>query len=638
MASQVKPHSLFSDFDISLFQTGKHFRLYEKMGAHPMEFAGESGVYFAVFAPAAKSVAVIGSFNGWQGHDYQLNIRWDTSGIWEGFIPGVHVGDQYKFEISTISSDEKLIKSDPFGRLQEVAPKTASIVWQGQHQWKDKRWMKARGKKNALAAPYCVYEVHPGSWKIHPDGRLYSYDDLVEHLVPYVCEMGFTHVELMPIMEYPFDGSWGYQITGYFATTSRFGTPDAFMRLVEAFHKNNIGVILDWVPSHFPSDGHGLAVFDGTCVYEHPDPQKGYHPDWKSHVFNYERPEVRSFLISNAMFWLDLFHIDGLRVDAVASILHLDYSREEGEWTPNQYGGNYNLAAIDFVKDFNKAVYQHYPDTQTIAEESTSFPMVTHPIHLGGLGFGMKWMMGWMNDTLEYFKADPFFRRYEQGKLTFNMAYAYSENFVLPFSHDEVVHGKASLIYKMPGDEWQKFANLRLLFGYMYMHPGNKLLFMGNEFAQTNEWNFAEELKWSLLQYDLHHQVQQLVKDLNRFFRDNKALYQLQYETKGFEWIDFADEEQSVIVFLRKGKKKSEQLIIICNFTPETRDKYRIGVPTSGSWHVAFNTDEKTYGGSGYLKRKKLRSGKKKYHGRNHSLVLNLPPLAMLALKPGETT
>jgi 1,4-alpha-glucan branching enzyme len=634
MTQFVKPYSLLTDFDISLFQSGKHFRLYRKMGAQLLTHDGEEGVYFAVFAPAAKSVKVIGSFNDWNGDQHHLMIRWDTSGIWEGFIPGVKKGDLYKYEITPVSGEGQLIKSDPFGFYHEVAPKTASIVWDHDFKWTDKRWMKSRAKRNDLGAPFSIYEVHPGSWKIHADERLYSYDDLIEHLVPYVAEMNFTHVELMPIMEFPFDGSWGYQITGFYAVTSRFGDPQGFMRLVEAFHKQQIGVILDWVPSHFPADGHGLAVFDGTCVYEHPDSQKGYHPDWKSHVFNYERAEVRSFLISNALFWLDLFHIDGLRVDAVASILHLDYSREEGEWTPNQYGGNYNLEAIDFIKDFNRAVYEHYPDVQTIAEESTAFPMVTHPIHLGGLGFGMKWMMGWMNDTLEYFKADPFFRRYEQGKLTFNMVYAHSENYVLPFSHDEVVHGKASLIYKMPGDEWQKYANLRLMYGYIFTHPGNKLLFMGDEFAQTNEWNYKEELRWELLQYDVHKQIQILVRDLNDFFRNSKALYQQQYQSSGFQWIDFMDEEQSVIVFLRQGKKAKDQLVVICNLTPETRDKYRIGVPAAGKWKVVFNTDAEIYGGSGYLKRNRLKTAKKKYHGRDYSLVLNLPPLAMVALGP----
>ncbi len=633
MSTKVKSFSRLSDFDISLFQTGKHFRLYEKLGAHAEVIDGEEGTYFAVFAPAAKSVKVVGSFNDWDGTDYHLMVRWDTSGIWEGFIPGVKKGDMYKYEIASLHQEKTYLKSDPFGFYHEVAPKTASIVWDHQFDWKDKRWMKSRYKKNSLDAPYTIYEVHAGSWKIHPDGRLYSYDDLIEHLVPYVSEMGFTHVELMPIMEYPYDGSWGYQVTGFFATTSRFGEPQGFMRLVEAFHKHKIGVILDWVPSHFPSDGHGLAVFDGSCVFEHPDPQKGYHPDWQSHVFNYSRPEVRSFLISNALFWMDLFHIDGLRVDAVASILHLDYSREEGEWTPNEYGGNYNLDAIDFIKDFNLAIYSNYPDVQTIAEESTAFPMVTHPIHLGGLGFGMKWMMGWMNDTLEYFKADPFFRRYEQGKLTFNMVYAHSENYVLPLSHDEVVHGKAPLIYKMPGDDWQKFANLRLLYGYMYTHPGNKLLFMGDEFGQTNEWNYKEELKWELLQYEPHQTLQVLVQDLNAFFKNQRALYRLQYDPKGFEWIDFTDEEQSVIVYLRQGKKAKDQLVIICNFTPETRDRYRIGVPAGSKWTIALNTDDKKYGGSGYVKKRTYKASKKKYHNRPQSIALNLPPLAMVALQ-----
>ena len=633
MNRNVKAHTLFTDFDIALFQTGKHYRLYEKMGARPMKLADEEGTYFAVYAPTAKSVKVIGSFNQWDGNDYELMPRWDSSGIWEGFIANVGNGDQYKFEITTFD-DRILIKSDPYGFLQEVAPKTASIVYEHQHSWTDGRWMRSRKKKNSLSAPYTIYEVHPASWKMHPDGRLYSYLDMVEHLVPYVKEMGFTHVEFLPVMEYPYDGSWGYQITAFFATTSRFGTPDEFKQLVEALHRAGVGVILDWVPSHFPSDGHGIATFDGSCVYEHPDPQKGYHPDWKSHIFNYERPEVRSFLISNALFWLDYFHIDGLRVDAVASILYLDYSREEGEWTPNEYGGNYNLAAIDFIRDFNLAVYEHYPDTQTIAEESTAFPMVTHPIHLGGLGFGMKWMMGWMHDTLEYFKADPFFRRYEQGKLTFNMVYAYSENFILPFSHDEVVHGKASLIYKMPGDEWQKFANLRVMLGYMYTHPGNKLLFMGDEFAQTNEWNYKQELNWSLLQYASHQGIQQLVIALNDLFTSHKALYQLQYDAKGFEWIDFADEEQSVIVYLRQGKQKKDRMIIICNFTPEIRDRYRIGVPSPGSWKIVLDTDDNKYGGSAYLKRKTIRTSAKKYHNRPYSLMVNLPPLAMLALIP----
>ncbi|MCB0689623.1 MAG: 1,4-alpha-glucan branching protein GlgB, partial [Saprospiraceae bacterium] len=578
MSNQVKPHSLFTEFDVSLFQSGKHFRLYEKFGAHLLTHDGQEGVYFAVFAPMAERVQVVGSFNDWQGQDYSLFVRWDSSGIWEGFIPGVQLGDLYKYQIFPKVGNQILYKTDPFEYYEEEAPKTASIVWTLEHKWKDKKWLKDRHKHNNLEAPFSIYEVHSTSWKMHPNGDLYTYDELAEHLVPYVKDMGFTHVEFLPVMEHPFGGSWGYQVNGFFAPTSRQGEPQAFMRLIDAFHKEGISVILDWVPSHFPSDGHGLANFDGSCVYEHPDPQKGYHPDWKSHIFNYTRAEVRSFLISSALFWLDQFHIDGLRVDAVASILHLDYSRKDGEWTPNQYGGNYYLEAIDFIKDFNMAVYQNYPDVQTIAEESTAFPMVTHPIHLGGLGFGMKWMMGWMNDTLEYFKTDPFFRRYEQGKLTFNMFYAYSENYVLPLSHDEVVHGKAPLIYKMPGDEWQKFANLRLLFGYMFMHPGNKLLFMGDEFGQTKEWNYQEELQWHLLQYPLHVSLQMLVKNLNKIFTHEKSIYEQQYHPNGFEWIDFSDEVQSVIVFLIKGKTNTVRVIVICNFTPETRDNYRIGV------------------------------------------------------------
>ncbi len=633
MTRKVLPHSLFTEFDISLFQAGKHFRLYEKFGAHPVTLNGQEGVYFAVFAPMADRVNLVGSFNDWQGEEFGLYVRWDSSGIWEGFVPGVKAGDLYKYQIFPKTGNQILHKTDPYGFFQEKAPKTASIVWTLEHQWQDKSWMKVRHEHNSLAAPFSVYEVHSTSWKMHPNGDLYTYDELAEHLVPYVKDMGFTHVEFLPVMEHPFGGSWGYQVNGFFAPTSRQGEPQAFMRLIDAFHEEGISVILDWVPSHFPSDGHGLATFDGSCVYEHPDPQKGYHPDWKSHIFNYTRGEVRSFLISSALFWLEQYHIDGLRVDAVASILHLDYSREEGEWTPNQYGGNYYLEAIDFIKDFNLAVYSNYPDVQTIAEESTAFPMVTHPIHVGGLGFGMKWMMGWMNDTLEYFKTDPFFRRYEQGKLTFNMYYAYSENYVLPLSHDEVVHGKAPLIYKMPGDEWQKFANLRLLFGYMFMHPGNKLLFMGGEFGQTKEWNYQEELQWHLLQYPLHQNAQDLVRDLNNFFKSEKGLYEQQYHPEGFEWIDFSDEVQSVIVFLRKGKQPEDRIMVICNFTPETRDNYRVGVAREGNWEMMINTDDKKYGGSGYNTTRFFKTTKDPYHGRDQSFSINLPPLAMMALK-----
>ncbi|MDH3246059.1 MAG: 1,4-alpha-glucan branching protein GlgB [Saprospiraceae bacterium] len=629
----VVPHSLLTEFDVELFQLGKHFKLHEKLGAHLLSVDGEDGCYFAVYAPGAKSVEVVGDFNQWQEGSHALNPRWDSSGIWEGFIPGLKKGDLYKYRVSSGHLNQVFYKTDPFGFLQEVPPKTASVIWDLEYKWNDKKWMKKRGKVNSLQSPYTIYEVHLASWRMHPDGRLYTYDDLIEHLIPYVTDMGFTHVEFMPVMEHPFAGSWGYQVAGFFAPTSRQGDTQGFMRLVDAFHRAGIGVILDWVPSHFPSDGHGLATFDGTCVYEHPDPRKGYHPDWKSHIFNYERGEVRSFLISSALFWLEYYHIDGLRVDAVASMIYLDYSRKEGEWVPNRFGGNQNLDAIEFLRDFNLAVYKFFPDTQTIAEESTAFPMVTHPVHHGGLGFGMKWMMGWMNDTLAYFKVDPFFRKYEQGKLSFNMYYAYSENYVLPFSHDEVVHGKASLLYKMPGDEWQKFGNMRVLFGYMYTHPGNKLLFMGDEWGQTNEWNYEAELQWDLLQYPLHNQLHELVKELNELFRSEKALYELQYDTRGFQWIDFTDAEQSVISYLRKGSKKKDELLVICNFTPETRDKYRIGVPYSSKWEIVLNTDDEKYGGSNYLERSSFKGAKKPLHGFDYSISLNLPPLSCVILR-----
>ena len=636
MSSLVKKHSIITEFDVSLFQSGKHFRLYEKLGSHPLEYDGELGVQFSVYAPAAKKVQVIGDFNSWNGEGYELHVRFDGSGIWEGFISGIKVGDLYKYQIYSNHADQVLIKTDPFGKLQEKPSKTASVVWELDYKWKDKKWMKKREKINSLDSPYTIYEVHLGSWKKHYDGRDYTYEELADHLVNYVKEMGFTHVELMPIMEHPFEGSWGYQVTGFFAPTSRYGTPQEFMHLVDAFHKAEIGVILDWVPSHFPSDGHGLANFDGSCVYEHPDPRIGYHPDWKSMIFNYSRGEVRSFLISSALFWLEHYHIDGMRVDAVASMLYLDYSRNEGEWVPNRYGGNYNLDAINFIKDFNQAVYQHYPGVQTIAEESTSFPMVTHPVHVGGLGFGMKWMMGWMNDSIEYFKVDPFFRKHQQGKLTFNMYYAYSENFVLPFSHDEVVHGKASMIYKMPGDEWQKFANLRALYGYMYTHPGNKLLFMGSEWGQTKEWNYKEELDWGLLAHPIHEQLALLVKDLNHMFRSETAFYKCQYSHEGFDWLDFSNAEQSVLIYIRKGSEVDDIRLVVCNFTPETRDKYRFGAPIEGKWIIELNTDDKKYGGSGYVKRKTIKTSKKALHEYDQSLTINLPPMAVMILKLKE--
>src|SRR5690625_2575934 len=534
----VEPLSLFSSADIELFQKGEHFRLYEKMGAHPLEYKNIPGVYFAVWAPQAQKVAVAGDFNDWNADAHALFPRWDNSGIWEGFVPHLEAGQLYKYAIKS-SSGEALEKADPFANFAEVKPKTASITWNLKHRWSDGTWMRNRKKKNALDAPFSVYEVHLGSWR-RPDpedeDKYYSYKEIAEELIPYVKEMGFTHVELMPVMEHPFDGSWGYQQTGYFAPTSRFGTPQEFMKMVQDFHKAGIGVILDWVPSHFPGDGHGLHKFDGSFVYESEDRRKGFQPDWKSYVFNYARGEVRSFLNSSAFFWLDKFHIDGLRVDGISSFIYLDFSREEGEWVPNRYGGRENLEAINFLRELNKMVYREFPDVQTIAEESTSYYGVSKPVFLGGLGFGMKWMLGWMNDTLKYFGMDAYFRQWHQNEITFSSTYVFSENFMLPLSHDEVVHGKSPLIYKMSGDEWQKFANLRTLYTYMFTHPGTNLLFMGGEFAQTSEWDYRGQLDWHLLQYDSHKGIQKLIKDVNKLYRSSPALYEKQFSYEGFAW------------------------------------------------------------------------------------------------------
>jgi len=522
--AEVIPHSLFTDFDIALFKAGKHYKLYEKFGSHILTLDTHEGTYFAVWAPSAKAVSVIGDFNYWKAGEHPLHVRWDESGIWEGFIPNVGKGSVYKYHIQSNANDVVTEKADPYARRCEHPPKTASIVWNDSYTWKDAKWMKKRKKNNALDAPYSVYEVHLGSWKKHmEEGRFLSYVELADELVNYVKEMNFSHVELMPVMEYPYDPSWGYQLTGYFAPTSRFGYPEEFKLLVDKLHQNDIGIILDWVPSHFPEDAHGLGNFDGSCVYEHPDRRKGFHPDWKSLIFNYGRNEVKSFLISNALFWLDQYHADGLRVDAVASMLFLDYSREEGEWEPNQFGGRENLEAIAFMKEMNEAVYSTFPDVQTIAEESTSFPMVSKPTSIGGLGFGMKWMMGWMHDTLQYFSKEAVYRKHHQNDLTFSMTYAFTENFMLPLSHDEVVYGKSSMLRKMPGDEWQQFANLRLLYSYMYTHPGANLLFQGAEFGQSEEWNFQQSLDWHLLQYDVHKGAQTLVKDLNTFYKKQPA-------------------------------------------------------------------------------------------------------------------
>ena len=632
--SKVIVHSLFSDFDISLFKAGKHYKLYEKFGSHITTKDGIPGTYFAVWAPSAKEVSVIGDFNYWNDQEHQLNVRWDSSGIWEGFIPFVGKGSTYKYKIKSANDNVVTEKADPYSRRCEHPPKTASIVWEDNYSWKDKKWMKTRKKHNALDAPYAVYEVHLGSWKQKvEENRFMSYTELADELVDYVAEMNFTHVEFMPIMEFPYDPSWGYQLTGYFAPTSRFGYPDEFKFLVDKFHEKGIGVILDWVPSHFPSDAHGLGNFDGSSLYEHPDPRKGYHQDWKSLIFNYGRNEVKSFLISNAIFWLEQYHADGLRVDAVASMLFLDYSRKEGEWEPNEFGGRENLEAISFIKEMNEAVYKNFPDVQTIAEESTSFPQVSSPVFSGGLGFGMKWMMGWMHDTLDYFAKETVYRKHHQDELTFSLNYAFTENFMLPLSHDEVVYGKKSIVDKMPGDEWQKFANLRLLYSFMYTHPGTKLLFQGSEFGQTSEWNFNGSLDWHLLEYDVHKGAQTLVKDLNKLYKKETALHKKQFSHEGFEWIDHGDHQNCVMTYIRKGNDENENLIIILNLSPVPRENYRIGLPKTGVLKEVFNSDASKYNGTGNYKNKKLTSESKEWNNRENSIELNLPPLGMLAFK-----
>jgi 1,4-alpha-glucan branching enzyme len=634
-AGVVYKVSRFTDHDIYLFKEGSQFELYEKLGSYPMQVEGTPGTYFAVWAPNAERVSVMGFFNGWNQESHPLQAREDASGIWEGFLPQVEVGDVYKYHIVSRYNHYRVDKGDPFAFRWEEPPKTASIVWDLAYDWADEAWMNNRSRSNAFTAPMAIYEVHLGSWRRVPEegNRSLTYRELAHHLVEYTAQMGFTHVELLPVMEHPFYGSWGYQTTGYFAPTCRYGTPQDFMYLVDCLHQHGIGVILDWVPSHFPSDEHGLVFFDGTHLYEHADPRKGFHPDWNSTIFNYGRNEVKAFLISSALFWLEKYHIDGLRVDAVASILYLDYARKEGEWIPNEYGGHENIEAIAFLKRLNEAAYGKFGDIQTIAEESTAWPMVSRPTYVGGLGFGMKWMMGWMHDTLQYFSKDPVYRKHYHNLLTFSLWYAFNENFVLPLSHDEVVYRKGSLVGKMSGDEWQRFANLRLLYGYMYGHPGKKLLFMGSEFGQVREWNHEESLEWHVLQYRYHQGIQQWIKDLNHCYRTEPALHELDFSPEGFQWVDFQDWEQSTISFIRKRKKSDEVILVVFNFTPVPRRNYRVGVPRGGYWQEVLNSDATVYGGSGHGNLGGVEAAPIPAHGRELSVSLVLPPLGVIFLK-----
>ncbi|MBW1671676.1 MAG: 1,4-alpha-glucan branching protein GlgB [Deltaproteobacteria bacterium] len=627
-----------TDYDLHLLIEGSHYRAWEKLGAHPAEVGGERGTWFAVWAPNARDVSVIGDFNGWESGAHPLGSRGD-SGIWEGFIPGVDKGALYKYAIASDVKGHREDKADPYAFACEIRPQSSSMVWDlSGYEWGDQDWLAQRGRHHAVDAPMAIYEVHLGSWMRNPEegNRWLTYRELAPKLAEYVREMGFTHVELLPVSEHPLDASWGYQTIGYFAPTSRFGTPQDFMYFVDVLHQNNIGVILDWVPAHFPRDGHGLGFFDGTHLYEHADPRKGEQRDWGTFIFNYGRREVSNFLLTNALFWLEVYHIDGLRVDAVASMLYLDYSREEGEWIPNEYGGRENLEAVAFLKRFNELVYDRYPDVITVAEESTSWPMVSRPTYLGGLGFGFKWNMGWMHDTLLYLSKDPLYRKYHHNTLTFSLLYAFHENFILPFSHDEVVHGKGSMIGKMPGDDWQKFANLRLLYGYMYLHPGKKLLFMGNEFGQWAEWNHDASLEWQLLQYDPHQGLQRWVRNLNTFLREERALVEQDFEPAGFSWIDCHDSQQSVLSFLRQGRDIGDVVVCACNFTPVPRHNYRLGVPLGGWWKEVLNSDAPLYGGSGQGNMGGVTASPVASHGHYHSLNITLPPLGIVVFHPAD--
>jgi 1,4-alpha-glucan branching enzyme len=638
VAVERDPYSFplqLTDYDIYLYGEGTHYRTYEKMGAHPRTVNGAEGVHFAVWAPNAIRVSVVGDFNGWNGLHHPMQQRGGT-GLWELFLPDLSVGALYKFEIRG-PNGFLAVKSDPYAFASERRPKSASVVWDIHgYEWSDGDWMRRRREIPWHERPINVYEVHLGSWKRGEGNRWLTYRELADDLVPYAVEHGFTHLELLPVSEHPFDGSWGYQTLGYYSITSRFGTPDDFKHFVDVCHRNGIGVILDWVPAHFPKDEHGLAYFDGTHLYEHADPRKGEHTDWGTLIFNYGRNEVRTFLLSNAVFLAEVYHIDGLRVDAVASMLYLDYSRKEGEWVPNEFGGRENLEAVDFLKTFNTIIHGEYPGILTFAEESTSWPMVSRPTYLGGLGFGFKWNMGWMHDTLEYFQKDPIHRKYHHGTITFSMIYAYNENFILPFSHDEVVHGKRAMAAKMPGDDWRKIANLRLLYCFMAAHPGKKLLFMGCEFGPWKEWDCERSLEWELVDIEPHRSLRVLVRALNRLILDTPALHEVDFDPVGFEWIDYHDSEQSTLAFLRRAKDPSDAVVCVFNMTPVPREKYRLGVPRAGGWREVINSDDAAFGGSGRINEGILRAEEHPWQSQPCSLSLTLPPLGGILLAPVE--
>src|SRR5580692_919364 len=625
-----------TDYDLYLFGEGTHVRAYEKLGAHPGEMDGRRGVHFAVWAPNAESVSVIGDYNGWDPSSHPMQPR-AQAGLWESFIPDIGTGTLYKYHIASRVNGYQVDKADPYGYAAEVRPQTASRVWDlAGYSWEDREWMATRKEHNSLDSPISIYEVHLGSWRRVPEerNRWLTYRELAPLLADYVHDSGFTHVELLPVTEHPFDGSWGYQTTGYFAPTSRFGTPADFMYFVDYLHQHGIGVILDWVPAHFPKDEAALGYFDGSHLYEHADPRQGEYPDWNTFVFNYGRNEVQNFLTANALFWLDKYHVDGLRVDAVASMLYLDYGRREGQWVPNRYGGKENIDAIHFLRALNEHVYAAFPDVTMIAEESTSWPQVSRPIYVGGLGFGLKWNMGWMHDTLNYMSLDPVFRNFHQNEITFSLVYAFAENFILPFSHDEVVYGKGSMLRKMPGDDWQKFANLRLLYGYMFGHPGKKLLFMGNEFGQWSEWNHDASLEWHLLKEPFHAGLRQWVRDLNTLYRGQSLLHEMDFDPAGFEWVDCTDFHRSIISFLRRGRNPNDQLLFVCNFTPVVRQNYRVGVPLHGYWKEILNSEAALYAGSGQGNFGGLAAVPLPIHGRPFSLNMTLPPLGIVVFQP----